>query len=548
MASHEFPFSHFLNPINIENKITTENNDGLKLERDNQIDTLPISENQEIPKSEGFSIEELRFINAGILEHLKSNIATQKFETYFDSNFSLMQIKRNEVIFNVATNFIKNIIEDQFREFLGRSLREVLGNKNFKISILVNNQQVITASNTSNTSNTSNFISSLERVNENNIINKKSVKENTFTLDLSPTKEDLITSVESKYINHMENNYDESNIDPSKTFSNFITGHSNQLAVASAIAVARNPGKSGKYPSLYLHSNSGLGKTHLLNAVANGIKDQFPHLRICLITARNFLKEMVEYIKDNNIEQFQRKYSEKVDVLMIDDIHELKNKKGTQDEFFHIFNELYNKGKQLIFTSDKAPAEIDGIPERIKTRLQWGLVIDIQKPDIETRIAILKKKALGLDLYLSDDILTSIATSIKSNIRELEGSLIKLSAFSDVMKMDIDMEMVKDLLKLNNYTEEKTITLEDIAKITSTHYRIPVADLKSKARSKEITKARHIAMYLSRKIMHTTQQEIGKFFGGRDHTSVIHALNKITTQLKVDVALSRDIIQIESHL
>ena len=423
-----------------------------------------------------------------------------------------------------------------------QAIKEVLGNKQFEIRILVNNQQL------SENSKTTNFINSLERVNEESLINKKTVKQNTFTLDLNPTKEDLITSVESKYINHMEQSYDKSNIDPSKTFTNFIVGHSNQLAVASAIAVARNPGKSGKYPSLYIHSNSGLGKTHLLNAVANGINEQFPHLRICLITARNFLKEMVEYIKDNNIEQFQKKYSEKVDVLMIDDIHELKDKKGTQDEFFHIFNELYNKGKQLIFTSDKAPSEINGIPERIKTRLQWGLVIDIQKPDIETRIAILKKKAYALDLFLSDDILTSIATSIKSNIRELEGSLIKLSAFSDVMKMDIDMEMVKDLLKLNDYQEAKVISLEDIAKITSTHYRIPVADLKSKARSKEITKARHIAMYLSRKIMHATQQEIGNYFGGRDHTSVIHGVNKITAQLKIDISLSKDIIQIESNL
>jgi chromosomal replication initiator protein len=542
MANHEFPFTHFLNPITTNEQVTLENNISSTFNAEKKEIIENEDYGQETKSSKGFSVEELRFINHEILNLLKMNIAPQKFETYFDSNFTLVQIKKNHVIFNVATNFIKNIIENQFLDFLQQSLKEVLGNKEFKISIIINNE-IASAQST-----TTNFINTLERVTEESLVNRRSVKENTFTLDLSPTKEDLITSVESKYINHMENNYDESNIDPSKTFSNFIIGHSNQLAVASAIAVARNPGKSGKYPSLYIHSNSGLGKTHLLNAVANGINEQFPHLRICLITARNFLKEMVEYIKDNNIEQFQRKYSEKVDVLMIDDIHELKNKKGTQDEFFHIFNELYNKGKQLIFTSDKAPSEIDGIPERIKTRLQWGLVIDIQKPDIETRIAILKKKALGLDLYLSDDILTSIATSIRSNIRELEGSLIKLSAFSDVMKMDIDMEMVKDILKLSNYEEAKTITLEEIAKITSSHYRIPVTDLKSKARSKEITKARHIAMYLSRKIIHCTQQEIGKFFGGRDHTSVIHALNKITAQLKIDVGLSRDIIQIENNL
>ncbi len=532
MTSEDFPFEHFLKKPSLENPLA----EGLCEKKTK----LPTSENKDVQSD--LSTNELELINSELLKHLSKSITRQKYNTYFENNFDLTGINENKVTFNVPTNFIKNIIQQQFLDLLKKALKDSLGNKKFQIEILANNNASTSQMEGSRNSPKSTSLSPHAP------LDKKTVKENIFTLDLEPTKEDLMSTVESKYINHMENDLTGSIIDPSKTFTNFIVGHSNQLAFATAIAVAKNPGKQGKYPSLYIHSNSGLGKTHLLHAVANGIKEQFPQLRICLTTARNFLKEMVEYIKDNSLDKFQKKYTQKVDVLMIDDIHELKNKKGTQDEFFHIFNELYNKGKQLIFTSDKSPSEIDGIPERIKTRLQWGLVIDIQKPDIETRIAILKKKTYELDLFLSDDILTSIATSIKSNIRELEGSLIKLSAFSDVMNVDIDIEMVKDLLMLNNYEEAKEITLDDVAKITSSFYKIPLADIKSKARSKDIARARHVAMYLSRKIINATQQEIGTFFGGRDHTSVIHGVNKITSQVKIDVGLSRDIIQIENNL
>ena len=291
-----------------------------------------------------------------------------------------------------------------------------------------------------------------------------------------------------------------------------------------------------------------MGKTHLLHAVANGIREQYPNLIICLITARDFIKEMINSIQKNDMSSFQRKYSEKIDVLMIDDIHELKNKKGTQNEFFHVFNELHNRGKQLIFTSDKSPDEIDGIEERIKTRLQWGLVLDIQKPDLETRIAILKRKAYELDLYIPDDILNLIACSIKNSIRELEGSLVKLSAYTDVMKVEIDTEIVKDLLNLESNDESKTHTLDTIAKACSQQFKVHIADLKSKTRSKDITTARHVAMYLSHKILGATLQEIGKFYGGRDHTSVIHAIRKIKDLLKSDSNLSKDIILVENLL
>jgi chromosomal replication initiator protein len=337
-------------------------------------------------------------------------------------------------------------------------------------------------------------------------------------------------------------------IDKEKTFQNFIVGPTNNMAQAAATAVAQAPGKNGKYPSLYVHSNSGLGKTHLLHAIANEIALRHPILNICLISSKNFMDELISLVQQNKFNDFVKKYTENIDVLMIDDIHELKDKKGTQDQFFHIFNELHNKGKQLVFTSDKPPKEIDGISERIKTRLQWGLVVDIQSPDLETRIAILKRKMQSLDLYVTEDVLTLIASKIKTNIRELEGSLVKLKAVSELMNVEIEIDLVKDQLMFNQNENDKEITMEQISKATAQYYRIPLADLKSKSRNQEITKARHIAMYLSRRIASSKQQEIGEFFGGRDHSSVIHAVNTICEKMKTDGSLSKDINSIESSL
>lgn len=372
-----------------------------------------------------------------------------------------------------------------------------------------------------------------------------------FALELTPTKDDLKSRANAEYIEHMNPSKTGIKIDLSKTFDNFIIGPNNNMAQAAARAVAQCPGKNGKYPSLYIHSNSGLGKTHLLHSVANEVSEKFPSYNICLITARDFMDEMISLMKTNRINEFVKKYTEKIDVLMIDDIHELKNKEGTQDQFFHVFNEMHGKGKQLIFTSDKRPIDIDGISERIKTRLQWGLVVDIQPPDLETRIAILKRKMESLDLFIDEDLLTLIASTIRNNIRELEGSLVRLKAVSELMNVEIEINLVREQLSLTHSLSsdnETELSVEYISKSVAQYFRIPLADLRSKSRSQEITKARHIAMYLARKVSKATQQEIGAFFGGRDHTSVIHAVNTITEKQKADPQLTRDLGAIESNL
>ena len=524
--------------VDLNKFFSPNNNTNLGIENSFRLDSFHKNKSNKIPNCNNESViktnnTELNEVFDIIMNQLKTKISPIKFNLYFNESFKIKNLRDNNITFETKTNFIKNQIEQEYLELINESIIDIFGKK-LEITITCISQ-------------TENLTDLPPTPNENSQI--RSVKDATFKLDLTPSPEDLRNKAESKYINHVNENYNGIIIDRSKTFNNFIVGPSNNMAFVTMQAVSLEPSRPnhpGRYPSIYIHSNSGLGKTHLLHSVANGIYENFGDMNICLITAREFMKEMIDSIQNKTLGAFQEKYSEKVDVLMIDDIHELENKHGTQNEFFHIFNELHNKGKQLIFTSDKSPKEIDGIAERIRTRLQWGLVIDIQRPDFETRMAILKRKAYELDLFLSDDIISLIAQNIKTSIRELEGSLIKLSAYSEVMKVDIDMELVRELLMLHDKKNEKKITIEHVIKATSQYFKIQAVDIKSKTRTKSITKARHIAMYLSQKLTNSTLQEIGEGFGGKDHTSVLHGIKKINDQVKINPTLSREIVMIEN--
>jgi len=523
--SNDFPFDHFLK-INksqslAETKIqnnNSANHSKIQSMFHSMSSDLMEQNAHKISSNEDLSLEDM---TREILNHLKTIVPEIKFRTYFEGNFNLSKLTSQEAVFLVKTIFVLSFVS-QYEDEIAQCLKNLTG-KQYGLKFEV------------------------EGVNTDDS-KPRSVLENKFSLSLTPTKQDLENKAQAKYIEHMNPTDHGIRIDRDKTFDNFIVGPTNNMAQAAAKAVAQNPGKNGKYPSLYLHSNSGLGKTHLLHSVANEIHERYPQLNICLITARDFMEEMIELMKKNKINEFVKKYTEKIDVLMIDDIHELKNKEGTQDQFFHVFNEMHQKGKQLIFTSDKRPKEIDGISERIKTRLQWGLVVDIQPPDLETRIAILRRKMESLDLYVNENVLTLIATRIKSNIRELEGSLVKLKAVSELMNVEIEVDLVKDQLMLHSEEGDREITVEQISKAVAQYFKIPLADLRSKSRSQEITQARHIAMYLSRMVAGAKQQEIGVYFGGRDHSSVIHALEKVKEKIKIDPSLAKTINAIESNL
>lgn len=517
---HEFPFETFLQ--NIEDKQEIQEN-----KTKQAIENIKSTINDEQP------VNQHNPLNTAIAEFIQKSIDSTSYELFFKNGLHFRTLDNGVAIFTAATHFIKDSIERDFIPLVQAALKGTLGN-HFEISIELDPKE------------------KSENTNVHKVSTKhKSVKDVTFNLDLNETKNDLTSKIESQYIDHTEN-HNQTLIDPYKTFDNFIVGPSNNMAFAAAYNIGNNPGSKGKYPCLYLYSNSGLGKTHLLNAIANEIRGNYADQKICIISCRELIKEMIEAFKTRTIEDFQNKYYNSFDVLMIDDIHELKNKEGTQNEFFHIFNELYNKGKQLVFTSDKAPNEIDGLEERIRTRLQWGLVVDIQIPDLETRIAILKYKAQELDLYIADDILNYVALCGKNSIRELEGMLVKIQAFSDLMSIEPDLEMVKDSLGITNdlnSDENGEITIERITKSTASYLKISIADLKSKSRNKEVAYARHIIMYLSRKMNEKyTLIDIGRFFGGRDHTTVRHAIEKISEQIKTNSTMSKDIIQIESLL
>ncbi|OFZ23436.1 MAG: chromosomal replication initiator protein DnaA [Bdellovibrionales bacterium RIFOXYA1_FULL_36_14] len=520
-----FPFHHFLkNKTNITSTKFTPN----------KVFEKPST------NSDSFSTDEYELIQKEILDSLKSIISPEKFNAFFENNFYLDSVLLDKISFRVSTPFIKSTIENNYLSSIDTAVESILGKK-YDINI---NVGATTSGNSIKPFQPERVIVSSDSSRLSPI---KSAKTAKFTL--TQNKEDLRLNAESAYIKYMNRpEVHVNHIDITKNFDNFIIGPSNNMAFATAKAVSENPGETGKYPTLYFYSDSGLGKTHLLHAIANEINLRYPNLALCLTTGRDFLKDMIYYIQKKEIHEFQKKYTEKTDVLIIDDIHELSGKEGTQNEFFHIFNELHIKRKQLIFTSDKSPKQIDGLEDRIKTRLQWGLVIDIQRPDLETRIAILKKKANELDLYLKEDIINLIASSIKSSIRELEGSLVRLKAFSDYMKIEIDVEIVKEILKLHKNTDQEKASLDSIAKATSKQTKIPLADLKSKARNKEITRARHVAMYLSQKVLGSTLKEIGKYYGNRDHTTVMHAVEKVKQDLKTDNSLSTDVVAIESQI
>lgn len=535
-----FPFEKFLKSTPQKEEKTNKNDDLLNsIFNQTQKPSTATSPEKAQPSTVNLSQSEEESALEPILEALypmiEANMPSIKFDTFIKNKIKLISLSDTKATFETQTQFIKSTLETNYSDFFKKALQELMGSS-----------YTIEFTNSSSPLN-SNLKESLQSLSEDKPNPTKETK-NFFTLDLTPNQDELKDQAEGRYINHMEKQSSGIVIDPSKTFDNFIVGPSNNLAFATASAVSDSPGKSGKYPCLYLYSDSGLGKTHLLHAVANGIFANHPHMKICLISARDFMKELINAYKDKTLSEFQRKYTESVDVLMIDDIHELKNKTSTQEEFFHIFNFLHDKGKQLIFTSDKSPDKITGIEERIITRLQWGLVVDIQKPDFETRTAILKKKAIELDLFIQDDVLNLIASSIKTSIRELEGNLIRLQAHADIMEAEIDTEMARDILKLQEINERPAATLESVCRASSQYFKIAVPDLRSKSRSKNIVKARHIAWYLSKNIVGATFMEIGKYYSNRDHTSVMHGVNKITEQLKGDSQLSKDLIFLENNI
>lgn len=422
------------------------------------------------------------------LQNLKVQLSDVSFDTWIRVIKPLV-IRDNEIILSVPNEFTKNILQSRYIDTISGSLREATGSSIFIKFILEN-------------------------------------EEDSFLESISP-----------KDINN--SSYTHSILNPKYTFDTFVVGNSNRFAHAASLAVAESPAKA--YNPLFIYGGVGLGKTHLMHAIGHFILSRNPNAKVLYVTSEKFTNELINSIRDDKNVDFRNRYRT-IDILLIDDIQFIAGKERTQEEFFHTFNTLHEANKQIIISSDRPPKEIPTLEDRLRSRFEWGLIADIQPPDLETRIAILKKKAELEDIEIDDEILLFIAKRIESNIRELEGALIRIMAYASLtnnqLSLSIADEALKDILS-NNQPKEITIPL--IQQVVSQYFDLKIDDFKSKKRNRSIAFPRQIAMYLSRELTDQSLPKIGEEFGGRDHTTVIHAYDKIQQDMKKDSQLSKTI-------
>jgi len=434
------------------------------------------------------------------LQIIQKKLSPQIYNTWF-SQVKFVDFKNNELILTAPDSFCKNWLEKNYYQIIKNILVNEMGfDPNIIISFQINTE-----------------------------------KKSAFKKE----KREIINQ------DAFQKKYNKTYLNNKYTFSNFVVGNSNRFAHAACLAVAQSPAKS--YNPLFVYGVVGLGKTHLMHAIGNYIINKNIGINIAYISSEKFTNELINSIRDDATEAFREKYRN-FDVLLIDDIQFLAGKERTQEEFFHTFNSLYNASKQIVITSDRPPKEITNLENRLISRFEWGLITDIQPPDLETRIAILQKKAQNCQLDISEEIIQYIANKIQSNIRQLEGALNKLDAYAKLTRTKMDFTLAKQVLKDFIPIEEKDISIQLIQKYTAEYFNIKQSVLLSKKRVKNIVTARHIAMYLSRELTNYSLPVIGDSFGGKDHTTVIHSCNKIKEQIIKDKKLKYDIDRLKNKI
>ena len=437
------------------------------------------------------------------LKIIKKNVSNITYNTWFlpikpfDINEKVLKIQ-------VPNNFFIEWIEEHYNTLINRTIQQVLGSQGKLVYI----------------------------------INEESEEDPTLfdnpVIESTPPKEVIV------------NNDFETNLSPLYQFENYIKGESNQLARAAAIAISQNPGETSFNP-LFIYGGVGLGKTHLIQAIGNNILKKYPDKKIIYLSADIFTTQFVEAIQSNKVAEFSSLYNN-VDVLIIDDIQFLTGREKTQDLFFHIFNNLHQGRKQIILSSDRPPKDLKGMSDRLISRFQWGLSADIQAPDFETRIAILKNKSSSFGISLSNEILDYIAYNITSNIRELEGCLLKLLANASFSGKEIDFELTRKTVKEISTRKEVNISIDNITKIVCKEFQVDENKVREKNRKKEVVLARQIAMYLSKELTKSSLKTVGLHFGGRDHSTVIHACNNIEKLTSEDVSLNEIVTGLKNKL
>ena len=430
-----------------------------------------------------------------IIEEESSSLVS--FETWIMPLVPI-EIEGNNFILQIGDSFYKEMIEKRYMALIKNSIKKVTS-KEYNILIFTE-----------------------EELKERN--NPKKVKE-------------------TKPVNNVES---VGNLNPRYVFSSFVVGNSNRMAHAASLAVAESPADA--YNPLFLYGGVGLGKTHLMHSIAQYILEHNPDKKVLYASSETFTNELINSIKNNKNEEFRNKYRN-IDVLLIDDIQFISQKESTQEEFFHTFNTLHESNKQIIISSDRPPKEIKTLEDRLRSRFEWGLIADIQPPDYETRIAILQKKADTDGLTVPNEVMAFIAKCIVSNIRELEGALTRIVAYASLTNQEITIELAENALK-DIFSEQSVvqITPELIQEVVANYYNIRAEDITGSKKPKNIAFPRQIAMYLSRKILDISLPKIGEHFGGRDHSTVIHACTKIEKELEKDPSLQKTIIEIEKRI
>jgi len=432
------------------------------------------------------------------LTHIKENVTLMTYNTWF-LPIRPISIKDNNLKVQLPNQFFWEWIDEHFSTIVKKTIFDVLG-ENGKLSYIISDEKE----------------QKEEYVKQNSIVDANKIK-----------------VIENKLPEH------ETNLNPRYKFENFIKGEGNQLARAAAGAISDNPGGTSFNP-FFVYGGVGLGKTHLIQSIGNSILEKFPDKKVIYLSSDSFTVEFVEAIQSNKVNDFSGFYRN-MDVLIIDDIQFLMGKEKTQDLFFHIFNTLHQSRKQIILSSDKPPKDLKGLDDRLVSRFQWGLSADIQPPELEMRIAILKNKAEEYGMNVSTDILEFIAGSITSNIRELEGCLIKLLANASLNSKEITLELAKKTVKEIATDRKINITIDDISKAVCHYLNIAENKIREKTRKKEIVLARQLAMYFSKELTKSSLKTIGLHFGGRDHSTVIHACNSIE-QMRINELSMKELI------
>jgi len=440
-----------------------------------------------------------------IVRNVKSEIGEQNVKTWIEP-LNYVNNTDDTIILEAPNKFVRDWFYDNYRKIMVIKLQELTGKKvNLKIEI---NKQ------------------------KHKEVNKK---------DNEPANDEK-KEIKTKQV-IKKTNY--SNLNHLYTFDTFVSGTSNQFAHAAAMAVAKNPATT--YNPLFIYGGVGLGKTHIIHSIGNEIIKNNNNLTITYYSSEKFTNELINSLRHGKMEEFRNKFRS-IDVLLIDDIQFIAGKKSTQEEFFHTFNALYESHKQIVVTSDKFPKEIPDLEERLRSRFEWGLIADIQEPDTETKQAILKMKSEINNINVPEDVISFLANSLTSNVRELEGYLIRVGAYSSLTSTPINVEMAKEVLKNIIVENNKEITIDRIQKTIAEYYQIKTTDIKSQKRQKNIVFPRQIAMYISRNMTNLSYPEIGDKFGGKDHSTIIHAIKKIEEKMSKDMSLKMTVDKLMEKL